>query len=120
MDCSLLPMKLVILFCDFLIVNLIFCYYLKFSDLINESSKNDDMGIGSISNKDKSNAKQLKWEMNRFSAGGDHDGFGKRGGGRMKNRKSPGSVQKKNSGKKAGGKNFGGSKKNSFKNKRKR
>ena len=36
---------------------------------MNESSKYDDMGVGSISNKDKSNPKQLKWEMNRLDSG---------------------------------------------------
>jgi len=89
--------------------------------LINESSKNDELGVSSISNKDKSNAKQLKWEMNRFSSGGDEDGFGKRGGGRMKGRKSAGSVQKKKRAKVGGGaRKAGGGKKSSFKNSRRR
>ena len=38
---------------------------LKFSHLINESNKYDEMGVGSISNKDNANPKQLKWEMQR-------------------------------------------------------
>lgn len=36
-----------------------------FTDLINESSKYDELGVGSISNKDKANPKQLQWEMKR-------------------------------------------------------
>jgi hypothetical protein len=33
--------------------------------MINDSSKYDEMGVGSISNKDNANPKQLKWEMQR-------------------------------------------------------
>lgn len=39
--------------------------FIKFTDLINESSRYDEMGVGSISNKDNANPKQLKWEMKR-------------------------------------------------------
>lgn len=37
----------------------------EFTDLINESARYDDMGVGSISNKDRADPKQLKWEMDR-------------------------------------------------------
>lgn len=33
--------------------------------MINESAKYDEMGVGSLSNKDKADPKQLKWEMQR-------------------------------------------------------
>ena len=39
--------------------------FFKFTDLINESSKYDELGVGGISNKDNSDPKQLKWEMKR-------------------------------------------------------
>ena len=34
-----------------------------FTDIINESAKYDDMGVGNVSNKDRADPKQLKWEM---------------------------------------------------------
>lgn len=33
--------------------------------MINESSRYDEMGVGSISNRDNADPKQLKWEMKR-------------------------------------------------------
>ena len=36
--------------------------------MINESSRYDEMGVGSISNKDNAGPKQLKWEMKRNDA----------------------------------------------------
>jgi hypothetical protein len=33
--------------------------------LINEAAKYDEMGVGSISNKDKADPMQLKWEIDR-------------------------------------------------------
>lgn len=40
----------------------------EFTDMINESSRYDEMGVGSISNKDNAGPKQLKWEMKRNDA----------------------------------------------------
>lgn len=37
----------------------------EFSHMINESNKYEEMGVGSISNKDNANPKQLKWELQR-------------------------------------------------------
>lgn len=37
----------------------------EFTDLVNDSARYDELGVGSISNKDKADPKQLKWEMNR-------------------------------------------------------
>ena len=44
-------------------------FYFKFSDLINESTRHDELGVGSISNRDRADPKQLKWEMNRDDFG---------------------------------------------------
>ncbi|CAF0778724.1 unnamed protein product [Brachionus calyciflorus] len=40
-----------------------------FTDMINESAEYDKMGVGSISNKDRADPKQLKWEMGRDDFG---------------------------------------------------
>lgn len=58
--------------------------------MINESSRYDEMGVGSISNKDNADPKQLKWEMTRDF---DH----KRKGGKRfgKNKTKSGRVFKK-------------------------
>lgn len=37
----------------------------EFTDLVNDSARYDELGVGSISNKDRADPKQLKWEMNR-------------------------------------------------------
>jgi len=37
----------------------------EFSDILNESGKINSMGLGSVSNKDNADPKQLKWEINR-------------------------------------------------------
>jgi len=80
-----------------------------FTDIIEEATKMDNEGVGSISNKDKASAKQLKWEMNRFnddgkfkknSKFGRHKGSAKRDGGSVKknkkgNQKANGAGNKK-------------------------
>ena len=87
------------------------------------------MGVGSISNKDNANPKQLKWEMKRGDFGGRPNGkknFSKhkKFDGRVKKQggKSTGSIQKKKSGginSKSKPRKMSGGKKN-FKNSRKR
>lgn len=91
-----------------------------FTDLINESTKMDDEGVGAISNKDKSNAKQLKWEMNRFND--DSRGkFGKKDNkfGRV-NKARNGSVKKNKKGNPKKATNGANNNKKKFKNNRKK
>ena len=56
----------------------------EFTDIINESSKYDELGVGGISNKDRANPKQLQWEMK------GNDNFKRR------NKTSKGGIKKKN------------------------
>lgn len=46
-------------------------FFIKFSDIINDSSKYDELGVGGISNADNANPKQLRWELDRDDFSGD-------------------------------------------------
>ncbi len=86
----------------------------EFTDILNESSKYDELGVGSVSNKDKSTPKQLQWEMKRndeFKRRKPKTGF--------KNNKSKSIEKKKNIGKIKNGKSSGGGKKQLQNKKRK-
>lgn len=79
--------------------------------MINESVKYDEKGVGSISNRDNADVKQLQWEMKR-----DRDmngGFKKR-----KNNKIH--FKKKNNGKVTKNGSTGGKNKNNFSKQKKK
>lgn len=69
----------------------------EFSDLLNKSSQYDELGVGSISNRDNADPKQLKWEMARdeYSRGKDWRMNKRRGGRRPDKKGSKDSKPKK-------------------------
>ena len=96
---------------------------LKFSDLLNESATYDKLGVGTISNKENANAKQLRWEMDRearFRKGGSFKRSSRRnGGGGGGHRSDSGSKKKPVVSKNKGSKKPNGSKPGKNKNNKK-